>query len=929
MAALTQMEESFVSFILTTIISIPEITPAHVEAKVDELRVGPWQIMIPDRDLIINEILRRISVRVGVATALDADNEDHKEWLPEIDRSKWRFWPRFQWHLQNKNHLPPAILLALDQSTDQVLQRLESPDRADCWDRRGLVVGHVQSGKTTHYTALAAKALDAGYQIIIILAGIHNSLRSQTHERIDKHLIGRDSAALIEAAKSGNLASTVPLGVGEDDHLQGRGQLPVTILTCTSSTEAGDFRKQIANQIGFQVSSGARLVMVVKKNVTILRNLIDWLVELQRLPGQIRIDAPALIIDDEADHASVNTSRDPDDDPTTTNRLIRSMLKAFYRVGFVGYTATPFANIFISSDADHQQYGDDLFPRSFIVNLQPPSDYVGPNTIFGHAGDESAGVPEQPPLPMHRSVCDSASWLPDKHAKDHKLGKLPETLREAVRVFVLVCATRAVRGDIDVHNSMLVHATRFVNVQERVYQQLNDEMVGLRNAVCSSSKNKVEQTRSELHHIWTSIFSESHEQFRERLGERCIKLPKWEEIWNQVPDAVKRIELMKINGKSEDTLAYTRKPKGIYVIAVGGDKLSRGLTLEGLSISYFLRASKMFDTLLQMGRWFGYRQGYIDLCRVYTTNELYTAFQEIALAFDELRSDLDQMARANYTPMQFGMRMRTPTDGLLITAANKIRNGERVAVRFADSLVQVLDVQRTGVKAEAIRMATKEFIASVKAWERKVRGKDSAHFIWHGTDNASQILEFLQKYDAFATPSFSNHCDALRHFIRDQVTKGELIDWTVAVISKGSSVASVIINDTISIPLVTRSKDVPESWNNERFTTKAAVGSADEAIDLDESEFLAACQGSADSSDKIPNAPSRDQVREVRPSKRGLLLIYLVEDRSDAATRVEFIPLIALSFPDSETAQPLEYTVNDVWRKQFDLVQEEADADAQ
>ena len=929
MRSITAIEHSFVSFILDTIPPGAGITPAQVEEKVDELRIGPWQTMIPDRDTIISEILRRISVRIGAATTLDAQDEDHHEWLPTIDRSKWRFWPRFQWHLQNKNHLSPAILQILDQSTDQVLERLESPDRTDAWDRRGLVVGHVQSGKTTHYTALAAKALDAGYQIVIVLAGIHNSLRSQTHERIDKHLIGRDSAALIEAARNGNLASTLPLGVGEDDHLQGRGQLPVTILTCTSSTEVGDFRKGIANQIGFQVSSGARLVMVVKKNVTILRNLIAWLVELQRLPGQIRIDAPALIIDDEADHASVNTSRDPDDDPTATNRLIRTLLQAFCRVGFVGYTATPFANIFICSDAVHEKYGDDLFPRSFIVNLQPPSDYIGPNTVFGHSGDESAGVPEQPPLPMHRSVADSSTWLPDNHKKYHIPGKLPESLREAVRAFVLVCAARAARGDIDVHNSMLVHATRFVDVQERIYQQLNDEMVGLRNAICSSSKNKVEQTHFTLHQIWKTIFSENHEQFRERLGEHCSELPIWEQVWDQVPYALKRIELMKINGKSDDTLAYTRKPKGIYVIAVGGDKLSRGLTLEGLSISYFLRASKMFDTLLQMGRWFGYRQGYVDLCRVYTTNELYMAFQQIALAFDELRGDLDQMARANYTPMQFGMRMRTPTDGLLITAANKIRNGERVAVRFADALVQVLDVQRTGSKAESNRTATRKFLASVPSWKRNVRGKDSAHFIWHGSNNSLQILEFLQNYDAFATPSFSNHCEAIRKFICEQVSKGELVDWTVAVISKGSSTAVVQISNSLSIPLITRSKDVPESWNVERFTTKSTVGSADEAIDLNEEEYQLACQQSADSPDKIPESPTRDKVRKIRPARRGLLLVYLVEDKSNKQVPVEFIPLIALSFPYSDTAQPLEYTVNDIWRKQFDLVQEEEYGDAQ
>lgn len=182
------------------------------------------------------------------------------------------------------------------------------------------------------------------------------------------------------------------------------------------SADNGDFKKGIANQIGFQVSSGSRLVMVVKKNGSILRNLISWL-RLQNAAGQAKITAPALIIDDEADHASVNTSRDPDDDPTTINKSIRKLLMSFERIGFVGYTATPFANIFINMDADHQEYGPDLFPRSFIVNLKAPSDYVGPNRVFGHSGDESAGIAEQPPLPMFEKINDASSWLPDKHNK--------------------------------------------------------------------------------------------------------------------------------------------------------------------------------------------------------------------------------------------------------------------------------------------------------------------------------------------------------------------------------------------------------------------------------------------------------------------------------------------------------------------------------
>jgi hypothetical protein len=266
--------ENVIDLLLLTFKGGTEPTPALVETKVAEFLVGPFSPLQLQKQFIVDEVLRRIRVSIGAASALDEKDTNHVPWLPQMDRASWRFWPRLLDYLRRIDRLPPAVLQELDRSTDQTLERLESPDRSGAWDRRGLVVGHVQSGKTTHYTSLTAKALDAGYQIVIILAGIHNSLRSQTHERIDRHLIGRDSAALLEALRAGHGNVTVGLiGVGDDDRKLGRPPLPFTILTCTTSAEDGDFRVKIANQIGFQVSHGSRLVMVVKKNATILRNL--------------------------------------------------------------------------------------------------------------------------------------------------------------------------------------------------------------------------------------------------------------------------------------------------------------------------------------------------------------------------------------------------------------------------------------------------------------------------------------------------------------------------------------------------------------------------------------------------------------------------------------------------------------------------------
>lgn len=927
--------EMVIDLILITFMGGQEPTPAQVEQKVDEFLSGPFSSLRPQRSVVIEEVLRRIRVRIGSASTLDEKDSDHIEWLLSVNREQWRYWPRLQDYLRRIDRLPPSVLQELERSTDQALQRLESPERAGRWDRRGLVVGNVQSGKTTHYTSLAAKALDAGYEIVIILAGTHNSLRSQTHERIDRYLLGRDSAALIEALRSGDPSRAIRIGVGEDDLRLGRPAIPFTILTCTTSSEDGDFRTQIANQVGFQVSRGSRLVMVVKKNASILRNLIRWL-RAQNTIGvtdgrERRIAAPTLIIDDEADHASVNTSRDPDDDPTTINRLIRSLLIAFDRVGFIGYTATPFANIFIGTDTETSKYGPDLFPRSFIVNLKPPTDYIGPSLVFGHPGDESAGIPEQLPLPMYRKVKDSEAWIPDKHDKYHTPGALPKTLKEAIRLFVLVCAARITRGDENVHNSMLVHATRFINVQGRIASQIENEVVALRNIIGSGGPSDLQNVKQDFEDIWRRRLLEPHEDFRVRLGDRCLPLPDWDTVWSQVDKAVQRIQVMRINGDSRDTLTYSRNPQGVSVIAVGGDKLSRGLTLEGLSVSYFLRTSKMFDTLMQMGRWFGYRPRYADLCRVYTTKYLYEAFREIALAVDDLRTDLDRMADIGKEPLDFGLRVRTPSDGLLITAANKLRRGEEVFVRFAGELVQALEIARTGQRAENNRNAVRQFIESLGATtaERAVRNDASSHFLWRDIE-VGRVLDFLSGYEAFSTPSFFNRCDALRRFIQEQARKGELLNWTVAVISKrlpppeSTEPGKSVTIGGQEFPLVKRKRK--ENIPDERFATQAVVGLMEEAIDLTIDEFNDAIDRSPADTTRPgakPERPTREAIRSVRQQdSRGLLLIYLIEDPSSQEDAVEFIPSVAVSFPTSDSAKPLAYTVNEVWRQQYGLMED-------
>jgi Z1 domain len=892
-------------------------TFAEVQATVESMLSGPLHSLKPHLEEIVNEVLKRLNVRIGSAAVLD-DDTGHEVWLDSVDRKEWTLWPRYRGYLRDVEKLPPSVLTELDRSSDAALARLESPSRTGSWDRRGLVLGHVQSGKTTNYTALAAKAIDAGYRIVIILAGIHNSLRSQTHERIDSHLIGRDST------KSANdPENRKGFGVASYAVQRGLPEPPFSILTCTSALENGDFKASVAGQVWFQVDEGARLVMVVKKNATILERLHVWLTHLLGQGKEEVIHQPTLFIDDEADQASINI-KDDDANPSVINGWVRLLLMKFMRVGFVGYTATPFANIFIdpTADFDKHKYGPDLFPRSFIVSLKAADDYIGPDLVFGHPGDESVGIPEKRALPMYVEVDDADQWVPPKHRKDQAPGALPESLAEAVRLFVLICSIRAARGDGDQHSSMLVHATRFNLVQNKIAFQVDEYLSTLRALLQNGSPKTLAEQELKFQDTWRTRLATPYDSFKNALGDRCAPMTQWGDVWSGVTGAIGRISVLRINGTSDDVLAYSRHPEGLWVIAIGGDKLSRGLTLYGLAVSYFLRTSRMFDTLMQMGRWFGYRPRYADLCRVYTTSDLFTAFREISLAVDDLRADLERMALSNRTPEQFGLRVRTPTDGMLITAANKIRKGEPVYVRFAGTLVQALSVAADSVAAAGNVTGLERLIRSLSPPMQEIRGKSTGWFIWSKVD-VSRITNFLKSFTAFGTQSFLSNCAQLVRYIDECNARDELKHWTVCLVSKEKGESKQIAGLTFNP--VTRKAESPVPL--QQFTTRAVAGKAEEAADLCTSEFSAALAATRqrERKEQVPEGelsewPDREEVRAARPPTRGLLLLYPIAHAPDGDPG--YVVSAALSFPASPSAKALAYTANEVWQTEHGLEME-------
>lgn len=345
-----------------------------------------------DANQLIRELETLYSIWMAEGTILE-DQQDHIPWLPDRKAEiNWDFWNRYRRYLEEEKGWSPATVDRLEQLTDSILERLEEPQRSEDWSRRGMVVGQVQSGKTSNYTGLICKAVDAGYKLIVVLAGLHNSLRSQTQLRLDEGFLGWDSQNS-RAFDTGNRF----IGVGLI--LTGT---QLRALPVTSSSEKGDFSKRIADQCGATPGGTDPILMVVKKNKTVLNNLVKWALtwakQDSRMGRKIIKDCPLFIIDDEADNASVNTKEVmldevgipyEEQEATAINKLIRQLLHSFEKTAYVGYTATPFANIFIHPQVKSSEHGEDLFPRHFIVNLPAPSNYVGPVQVFGLDADSS------------------------------------------------------------------------------------------------------------------------------------------------------------------------------------------------------------------------------------------------------------------------------------------------------------------------------------------------------------------------------------------------------------------------------------------------------------------------------------------------------------------------------------------------------------
>lgn len=735
------------------------------------------------------------------------------------DGTVWTNWSRHETYLQSLPKWKPHQIASVAEESLRIISKTIPVGRPE-FQCRGLVVGYVQSGKTANFTAVAARAADVGYRLIIVLSGIHDSLRNQTQRRLDLELAG----------------------VGVD--------------WITLTDQASDFHEPAVAD-GF--ASTGTVLIVAKKITPILRRLNHW---FGKLEGRLA-DVPVLVIDDEADQASINTRgnrRDPsldkdtapDEDtaPSLTNALIRDILRKIPRATYIAYTATPFANILIDPDASDSQVGEDLFPRDFVVQLPRPDGYTGTEELFGTS---ALGRDVLRPVDPE----DVKALKPKQRRKSEAIVArgpldLPQSLADALLTFALAGAIRLLRGQSGKPHTMLVHVSQLQQDQLRIGEAIE------------------EQIRNWFHHE-SAEPGVLQQMFRSTLtGLGSVELPCTEEtVFEEAVTNLARLEVVVLNSTTGDELEYDVKP-GRQLVAVGGNRLSRGLTLEGLTIAYFLRTTTLADALLQMARWYGFRAGYEDLIRIWTTEGIAQWFVELALVEESLRDSITALNKAGRRPDQMAVRMRAHSK-LLLTSKNKSKMQTDDARSWSGENPQTILFPMHNRELLERNVDLASALLRQHPPTQDAHGGAIAHDV-----SAEDIALFLRRYEGHAN-SIAFQGAEIADWILERVEAGELTNWTMFVANPQRE-RQVLLGGR-PFGLVRRSLQANESIG-------ILIDPRHEGVDL---------HGGPENY-RVASGFNARAMREDRPAQKGLLLLYPLDPEPLRAPTQAVLGL-ALSLP--------------------------------
>ena len=743
--------DSSVRQYFVSIKNVPEESEVRKQYEIfyDAFSIIPsYSLMLGNRDNVIDMLVHQycsdlcITKKVGFAFK----DEDVKPWLSVTeeaieDQNGWFYWSRYKKYLLYEKKWAASTVRTIERDTWNVLDLMANPKIEAGFERRGLVVASVQSGKTANYIGLICRAADAGYKIIIVMAGVHNVLRNQTQARLEDGFTGFN---IVEQQ------AIEPVGVG----LYNGRRRPIA---CTSRD--ADFNKRRASALkGIQTAhTNEPWLFVIKKNSNSLKQVYEWLRDNASPNDQL------LLIDDEADNASINGKykrERREDEPTRINGQIRNILNYFTRKCYVGYTATPYANILIDPEVDTEQHGKDLFPSSFIYTLEESSDYFGADKVFADYDDNK---------PKYlRFIDDIETVLPPKHKSDYHVDDIPETLKDAIRTFIVATAIRALRGDSKEHSTMMVNVSPFKAPQKSVAWEIEDYIKQLKNSIKAYAALNEELAlgvSDDLKFIYASWLTEySH----------CTE-SNWAEVQHALYDTIKTIHVVSINSDSTETLEYELHTE--HVIAVGGYRLSRGLTLEGLVVSYYSRNAKAYDALMQMSRWFGYRPGYEELCRVWMSDKAAGWYKFVADSTADLFDELRNMRQVKKTPKNYGLKIKQSPDSLIVTARNKMGTGTKLdaPIDLNNGFVETIAFDRSVDVVQQNKSAIEVLLDKIMSC--RDRDKD----LLFREVPVQYIIDFIQAYTNEDARSPKSQKKPVLNYIDDRRLDGELDKWDVFV----------------------------------------------------------------------------------------------------------------------------------------------------
>lgn len=698
----------------------------------------------------------------------------------------------------------------LDRQTTDIVSLIANPNDVGS-RRKGLVMGNVQSGKTRNFAGVAAKAADAGYKLVIVLAGMHDNLRDQTQSRLDDQLFDGDRWYALT-------------GMGRD-------------------FESLNGPEQVLQRMPV-------VVAVVKKNTHRLERLVST---LERVPVQARRRYPILIIDDEADQATPNSLAQRDRISAINGRL-RHLWSLVGTGTYLAYTATPFANVLIDPDE-----AGDLFPSDFIKTLPPGEGYFGAERVFGISETVDGQGNGVDGLDMVRPISDAAALRPPSN-RDARLAfdpDLPASLVDAVTWFVVSTAIRRARGQHG-HSSMLVHTTHYTDPHEAMQVRIDEHIA-----------NSLEGVRGGNLAVYQASWAEEATRV---ASVATFPLPAWPDVANQLEPVLDAIDVIMDNGNSTDRLNYEGgEPR--TVIAVGGGTLSRGLTLEGLVVSYFTRTSNAYDTLLQMGRWFGYRPGYEDLPRVWVTEGLDEDYAFLARVEQDLRAEIDSVQGSEFSPEQIGVRIRAHPGRLQVTAANKMWSANVVQLGLSETSNQtfILSAESVENNTRSVESLLSGSTPERISWQR-------SRYIVRGLEG-SRVSSFLDDFSAHDDQKWLSGPENLVNIQEWVNTNASGPVWNVvlAANSRPTAVDGTTPLGSIEVAgteLACLNRAPLAGSTPQRLDFKAIASPSDRIADIDPAAYA----GTEHADDA-----QRRRIRRTHAASEGLVVIYPLSGRSRAS----------------------------------------------